>query len=87
MGHHTHRGLCRFMSDPVADAIESAIEDAVAAPASIAVEGENVTNRSIPDLIAAAKFRAANNAVNSGNPISCRRQKFPGASGLQPPRY
>jgi hypothetical protein len=74
------------MTDPVADAIEDAIEAAVDEPQQVSVEGESITNRSIPDLIALAKYRGAQNAVNSSNPISCRRQKFPGASGLQPPR-
>ena len=75
------------MTDPVADAIEDAIEAAVDEPQQVSVEGESITNRSIPDLIALAKYRGAQNAVNGDTGgLSCRRQKFPGASGLHSSR-
>lgn len=71
------------MTDPVAEAIETELEAAITAPAAVTVEGESLTNRSISDLIAAAKYRGAQNAVNgtTGGMVH-RRLKPPGASGV-----
>lgn len=72
-----------FMSDANTDAIQ----DAIIEPASVAVEGENIANRSIPDMIAGAKFAASNaaleNIVNGSYPFAGYRIKPPGAGGDQ----
>lgn len=75
------------MTDPVADAIDDALEAALDEPQSATIEGESITNRSMADLITFAKYRGAQNAVNGdAGGLSCRRQKFPGASGLHATR-
>lgn len=49
----------------------------------IAVEGESVTQQDIDSQIKAAKFLQSQAAVNGASGgMSCRRQRFPGASGL-----
>lgn len=71
------------MTDPVADAIDTEIAAVIALPKSVTVDGESTTMQSIPDLIAAAKYRGAQNAVNgtTGGMVH-RRLKPPGASGV-----
>lgn len=74
-----HREGEHLSDDPLADAI---LENALL-PKSVSVDGESVTNQSLPELIAAKKSIAADAAVNNANcGIVRRRNKFPGASGL-----
>lgn len=47
----------------MAGEIDNAIRDNATAPASISADGRTVTEHSLPDQIAAAKFLAAQTAV------------------------
>jgi len=49
----------------MADDLETAIEDAATAPKSATVDGQNVTQHSLPDQIAADKYLTQKNAAKN----------------------
>lgn len=65
------------------DPITTAIEDAVALPQSVSVDGQTVTERSLQDQIAAAKFVAGQKAVSGDANAGLRFMRFvpPGPMG------
>ena len=69
----------------MADDLTTAITDAVEEPQAATVEGESVTNRSIPDLIAGQKAINANSGIDavksSGWPFARSRMVPPSARG------
>lgn len=65
--------------DPIADAIDANINR----PTSFSADGQATTNRSLAELEAIRKSRAADAAAQSASGgIRRLRQKFPGASGV-----
>ena len=65
------------------DPLTSAIEDAATLPQSISVDGQTVTERSLQDQIAAAKFVAGQKAVSGDANGGLRFMRFtpPGPMG------
>lgn len=57
------------------------VESQMSSPASIAIDGVAVTNRSIPDMIAAERHQAANTAASNGAPFGISFAKFSPGSG------
>lgn len=54
---------------PSASTDPETVESQMSSPASISVDGVTVTNRSIPDMIAAEQHLAANAAASKGAPF------------------
>jgi hypothetical protein len=66
---------------PSASTDAETVETQMSSPAAISIDGVSVTNRSIPDMIAAEQHQAANAAAAKGAPFGVSFAKFSPGSG------
>ena len=70
-----------LLPTPSASTTPETVESQMSSPAAISIDGVTVTNRSIPDMIAAEQHQAANAADATGAPFGVRFAKFSPGSG------
>jgi hypothetical protein len=70
-----------LVPSPSSSIAPETVESQMSSPASITVDGVNVTNRSIPDMIAAEQHLAANAAASKGAPFGVAFGKINPGSG------